>query len=83
MVTVRRRLKAGGGALKGYIKRRLRARWPRSTTPLLDFGAATAELSNHGLVDEPGHDFHLSGAGMGVHVISTLQTLDAIWRSLQ
>ena len=70
-----------GGAPAGYINDDLRALAREYDVPLLDFGAATATLPNHGLIDEPGHDFHLSGAGMGVHVIGTLQTLDTIWRS--
>ena len=70
-----------GGAPAGYINDDLRALAREYDVPLLDFGAATATLPNHGLVDEPGHDFHLSGAGFGVHIIATLQTLDAIWRS--
>ena len=65
----------------GYINDELRALAKEYDVPLLDFGAATARLPNHGLIDEPGNDFHLSGAGMGVHVVVTLQTLDTIWRS--
>jgi hypothetical protein len=72
-----------GGAPSGYIDDDLRALAQEYDVPLLDFDAATADLPNHGLVDEPGHDFHLSGAGMGVHVLATLQTLDTIWRSQQ
>jgi hypothetical protein len=72
-----------GGAPLNYINDDIRALAKEYDVPLLDFGAATAALPNHGLVDEPGHDFHLSGAGMGVHVVSTLQTLDAIWRSTE
>ena len=72
-----------GGAPLNYINDDIRALAQQYDVPLLDFDAATAALPNHGLVDEPGHDFHLSGAGMGVHIVTTLQTLDAIWRSSQ
>ena len=72
-----------GGAPQNYINDDIRALAREYDVPLLDFGAATAGLPNHGLVDEPGNDFHLSGAGMGVHVLSTLETLDAIWRSTE
>ncbi len=72
-----------GSAPAEFINNDIRALAKAYDVPLLDFGAATASLPNHGLVDEPGHDFHLSGAGMGVHVMATLQTLDAIWRSVQ
>jgi hypothetical protein len=72
-----------GGAPENTINDDIRALAREYDVPLLDFGAATAGLPNHGLVNEPGYDFHLSGAGMGVHVLSTLETLDAIWRSTQ
>jgi hypothetical protein len=70
-----------GGAPPDTINDDIRALAKEYDVPLFDFGAATADLPNHGLVDEPGNDFHLSGAGMGVHLMGTLQTLDAIWRS--
>jgi hypothetical protein len=72
-----------GGAPPDFINDDIRALAKEYDVPLMDFGAATAELPNHGLLNEPGDDFHLSGAGMGVHVISTLQTLDVIWRSVR
>jgi hypothetical protein len=72
-----------GGAPLNFINDDVRALAQEYDVPLLDFDAATAGLPNHGLVDEPGSDFHLSGAGMGMHVLSTLETLDAIWRSTQ
>jgi hypothetical protein len=70
-----------GGAPLDYINTDIRALAQQYDVPLLDFSAATRDLRNHGLIDEPGKDFHLSGAGMGVHVMTTLQTLDALWRS--
>ncbi len=71
-----------GGASPDFINNDIRSLAHAYDVPLMDFGAATATLPNHGLVDEPGFDFHLSGAGMGMHVIATLQTLDVLWRSL-
>lgn len=72
------------GAPADYINKDIRALAKEYDVPLMDFAAATAGLPNHGLRDEPGspYRFHLSGAGMGVHVLTTLETLDAIWRSL-
>ena len=71
-----------GGAPRDYINDDIRSLAKAYDVPLMDFNAATATLPNHGLVNEPGPDFHLSGAGMGMHVIATLQTLDVLWRSL-
>jgi hypothetical protein len=48
--------------------------------PLLDFWAATQTLPNNGLLDEGDLDFHLSQAGMDLHLLATLQTLEAISR---
>jgi hypothetical protein len=31
-------------------------------------------------MDEPGNDFHLGGEGVGVHILTTLQTLHRIWQ---
>jgi hypothetical protein len=69
-----------GAADPGYINNTIRRLAQEYNVPLLDFELATADLPNHGLVDEPGHDFHLSGAAMGVHVLTTLETLNAIWQ---
>ncbi|MEP7359376.1 MAG: hypothetical protein ABI847_19145, partial [Anaerolineales bacterium] len=69
-----------GGAPQGFINDTIRRLAQEFNVPLMDFEAASAELPNHGLQDEPGHDFHLSGAGMGVHVMTTLETLNAIWQ---
>jgi hypothetical protein len=69
-----------GGAEPGYINNTIRRLAQEFNVPLLDFELATADLPNHGLVDEPGHDFHLSGEAMGVHVLTTLETLNAIWQ---
>ena len=71
-----------GGAPKDYINNDIRALGRQYDIPVMDFAAATASLPNHGLLAEPGFDFHLTGAGMGVHILLTLQTLDVIWRSL-
>ena len=48
--------------------------------PLLDFWQATRTLPNNGLLDEGGLNFHLSPAGRDLHLVATLQTLDAIAR---
>jgi hypothetical protein len=72
------------GAPGDYINNDIRALAKEYDVPLMDFAAATAGLPQHGLRSEPGSGFrfHLSDAGMGMHVLTTLQTLDAIWRSL-
>jgi hypothetical protein len=36
------------------------------------------DLPNHGLTDEPGHDFHLNAEAIGLHVLGTMQTLYSI-----
>jgi hypothetical protein len=72
-----------GGAPQDEINNTIRRLGQEYDVPVLDFSQATATLPNHGLVDEPGYDFHLSGAGMGIHVLSTLETLDSIWRSTE
>ena len=69
-----------GGAEPGYINNVIRRLAQEYSVPLLDFELATANLPNHGLVDEPGHDFHLNAEAMGEHVIATLETLNAIWQ---
>jgi lysophospholipase L1-like esterase len=68
------------GAPPDYINKTIRRLAQEYDVPLLDFAAATSTLPNHGLQDEPGFDFHLNAAGMGVHVIATLQTLSLIWQ---
>lgn len=70
-----------GGAPRDTINGDIRALAQQYDVPLIDFSAATQNLPNHGLLVEGGNDFHLSAAGMGVHVMTTLQTLDALWRS--
>jgi hypothetical protein len=35
-------------------------------------------MDNHGLVDEPGNDFHLSFNAISLHVLSTMETLYVI-----
>ena len=50
--------------------------------PVIDFALATQPYYNHGLQLEGGNDFHLSVDGIEVHILTTLQTLDVIWRSL-
>ncbi len=50
--------------------------------PVMDFALATQPYYNHGLQREGGNDFHLSVDGIDAHILTTLQTLDVIWRSL-
>jgi len=50
--------------------------------PVIDFALATQPYYNHGLQLEGGNDFHLSVDGIEAHILTTLQTLDVIWRSL-
>jgi len=40
--------------------------------------AALQPMYHHGLLEEDGPDFHLSGEGTWVHILTTLQTLDVI-----
>lgn len=68
------------GAPPGYINNTLRRLAQEYDVPLLDFSAATATLPNHGLLTEPGFDFHLNATAMGIHTIATLQTLSEIWQ---
>jgi hypothetical protein len=80
VVTKADRLEADEGqAEPGYINNVIRRLAAEYEVPLLDFDLATSTLPNHGLVEE-GNDFHLSGEGIGLHVLTTLQTLHAIWR---
>ena len=69
-----------GKAPEGHINDAIRRLAAEYEVPLLDFAQAAAGLTNRGLTDEPGHDFHLNAEAIGVHVIATLQTLYAIWR---
>jgi|GEM_PF-726850 len=66
------------GAPKNFINDKIRALGAEYDVPVLDFDLATRDMPNHGLTDEPGHDFHVSAQAIGVHVESSLQTLYAI-----
>jgi hypothetical protein len=67
-----------GGAESHHINNVIRRLAAEYEVPLLDFELATRTMENRGLVDEPGHDFHLSAEAMGVHILATMQTLYAI-----
>jgi hypothetical protein len=64
-----------GGATPGYINDVIRRLGAEYDVPVVDLYQATRDLRDGGLTDEPGHDFHLNAEAIGVHVISTLQTL--------
>lgn len=80
LVTKADDLEARSGAPSGYINDVIRKLAKEYGVPLLDLWQATRSLPNNGLLDEGDVDFHLSNAGMNVHLIATLQTLDAITR---
>jgi LysM repeat protein len=69
-----------GGAEPGYINGVIRRLGQEYDVPVLDFWLAVRDLPNGGLLPEGGHDFHLNAAGIGRHIMATLQTLDVIWR---
>ena len=80
LVTKADDLEARNGAPSGYINDVIRRLAGEYNVPLLDFWQASRTLPNNGLLDENGLDFHLSPAGRDLHLIATLQTLDAITR---
>ena len=63
-----------------YIDSVIRRLGQEYDVPVLDLQLATKDLPNHGLREEGGHDFHQSALAMDVHILTTLQTLDVIWR---
>ena len=80
LVTKADDLEARSGALSGYINDVIRRLAGEYNVPLLDFWQASRTLPNNGLIDEGGLNFHLTPAGRDLHLVATLQTLDAIWR---
>jgi hypothetical protein len=80
LVTKADDLEARSGAPSGYINDVIRRLASEYNVPLLDFWQATRTLPNNGLIDEGGLNFHLSPAGRDLHMIATLQTLNAISR---
>ena len=80
LVTKADDLEARSGAPSGYINDVIRRLAQEYGVPLLDFWQATRTLPNDGLIDEGGLNFHLSLAGRDLHLVATLQTLDAISR---
>ena len=80
LVTKADDLEARSGAPEGYINAVIRRLASEYNVPLLDFWQATRTLPNNGLLDEGGLNFHLSPAGRDLHLVATLQTLDAIAR---
>jgi hypothetical protein len=71
-----------GKAPPDYINTVIRQLGQEYDAPVLDFALATRPYPNHGLLVEGGNDFHLSVDGVEAHILTTLQTLDVIWRSL-
>lgn len=67
-----------GGAPPDYINNVIRKLAREYDVPLVDFYAASRLLPNNGLIDEGNLDFHLSEAGMDLHMLLTLQTLERI-----
>lgn len=65
-----------------YINDVIRRLGKEYDVPVMDFALATQPYYNHGLQREGGNDFHLSVDGIEVHILTTLQTLDVIWRAL-
>ncbi len=80
LVTKADDLEARNGAPSGYINSVIRTLADEYNVPLLDFWQATRALPNNGLINEGGLNFHLSQAGQDMHLVATLQTLDAISR---
>jgi GDSL-like Lipase/Acylhydrolase family len=80
LVTKADDLEARNGAPSGYINDIIRRLAGEYNVPLLDFWLASRQLPNNGLLDEGGLNFHLSYAGRDLHLVATLQTLDAIAR---
>lgn len=80
LVTKADDLEARNGAPRGYINSVIRKLADEYGAPLLDFWQATRTLPNNGLINEGGLNFHLSRAGQDLHLVATLQTLDAITR---
>jgi lysophospholipase L1-like esterase len=61
-----------------YINGVIRRLGQEYDLPVLDLWAALQPMYHHGLLEEDGPDFHLSGEGTWVHILTTLQTLDVI-----
>ena len=66
-----------GGAEADYLNGVLRRLAQEYQIPLLDFWLASRNLPNYGLQRD---GFHLNEDGIYLHILVTLQTLDAIWR---
>ncbi len=69
-----------GGAPPQFINDVVRRLAREYGVPLIDFWLATRALPNDGLMDEGDLDFHLSPAGMDLHIRLSLEVLDAIRR---
>lgn len=67
-------------APQGYINDVIRKVGQEFDVPVMDFWLASRDLPNYGLIDEGNSDFHLAPGGSDLHLLMTLQTLDAIWR---
>ena len=78
LVTKADDLESHNGAPSGFINGVIRRVAAEYGAPLLDFEAATRPLPNYGLIDEGNADFHLARDGSDLHILTTLQTLQAI-----
>jgi len=67
-------------APEGHINAAIRKIGTEFEVPVMDFWLISRELANFGLIDEGNSDFHLSEWGSDVHLLMTLQTLEAVWR---
>ncbi len=66
-----------GGAEPDYLNGVMRRLAQEYQIPLLDFWLATRSLPGYGLQAD---GFHLNSDGINLHILATLQTLEAIWR---
>ncbi len=80
LVTKADDLESHNGAPSGFINSVIRRIAAEYSAPLLDFNAATRSLPNFGLIDEGNADFHLAPSGSNLHILATLQTLQAVVR---
>jgi hypothetical protein len=68
---------AQGGAEPDYLNSLMRRLAQEYQVPLLDFWLASRNLPGYGLQAD---GFHLNEDGINLHILVTLQTLEAIWR---
>jgi len=69
-----------GGAPPNFINDVIRRLGAEYGVPVIDLWLAAQAWPNGGLLWEGGQDFHLSNEGNTLHNMTTLHTLDVIWR---